>query len=75
MDCNLNICEECQKSHEDHEIINLKQVKTEKNKIKYIENELEKQKNILNDFVINIKKLCNDAIKQIEKYIKNYIMI
>ena len=39
------------------------------------EEQVEKQKNILSDFVNNIKKLFDDAIKSVENYINSYIMI
>ena len=57
MDCNLNICEECQRLHETHEIIELSQIMPSNDDIINFQKQVEKQKNMLNDFISNIKKI------------------
>ena len=75
MDCNLNICDECKKLHETHEIIELSQIMPSNDDIMNFEEQVKKQKNMLNDFVNNIKKLFDEVIKSVENYINSYIMI
>jgi len=46
-----------------------------KDDIMNFEEQVEKQKNMLNDFVNNIKQIFDEAIKSAENYMNSYIMI
>ena len=75
VDCNINICEECQKLHEAHELIDFSQIRPLNDDIKNFEEQVQKQKKMLNDFVNNIKQIFDEAIKIAENYVNSYIMI
>ena len=76
IDCNKNICESCTGNHSEHEIFSFRYLKPKDNKyIKNIIKEVEEQKKILNLFVENSKKLFDNILDEIEKYINKYIII
>ena len=74
-DCNSNLCEDCEIIHEKHEIIHFNKIKPNKNDINNLENEIKKQKDMLDDFIIYFKELFDKMIKKVENYLNSYIKI
>jgi len=73
LDCNINICESCIYLHPDdsHEVLRFKNIKPKESYIQEIENEIENQKVILNNFYEISKKI----LENIYNYFKKYIII
>ena len=75
LDCNTNLCEDCEDWHENHENIGFCQVKPINDQVDKLSQEINKQKMELKDFVENMKKTFNDIIKTVENYLNNFIKI
>ena len=71
LDCNMNICDSCNSSHPEpsHEIIKFHILKPQQSYIKEIENEIERQKSILDSFYENSKKILENIYKYLNKYL------
>ena len=76
LDCNMNLCESCSSSHLDHSILLYETLKPkDKEYISDIKKEIQRQINVVNNFIDTSRKICNDIIKEIESYIGKYILI
>ena len=77
LDCNVNLCDLCSQSHnKDHtEILNFQHLKPNRDYINKITKAVENQKEILNTFIKNSRKLFEDIINDIENYVNKYIII
>ena len=78
LDCNCNICSECEKdkTHEKHTILKYGDFKPKQGEIKEFEDKIKDQKEkLLPDFIKHIKEEFNKIINKVESYIKSYIAI
>ena len=78
LDCNCNICSECEKdkTHEKHTILKYGDFKPKQGEIKEFEDKIKEQKEtLLPDFIKHIKEEFNKIINKVESYIKSYIAI
>ena len=75
IDCNMNICELCNEDHPEHEILKYQHLKPKNSYIEEITKEVEKQTNILSQFVESSEKILIDVINSIKDYINKYIKI
>ena len=78
LDCNCNICSECEKdkTHDKHTILKYGDFKPKQGEIKEFEDKIKDQKEkLLPDFIKHIKEEFNKIINEVESYIKSYIAI
>ena len=78
LDCNCNICSECEKdkTHDKHTILKYGDFKPKQGEIKEFEDKIKDQKEtFLPNFIKHIKEEFNKIINEVESYIKSYIAI
>ena len=77
IDCNANLCEKCEIIHKNkiHDVELFSNIKPKRLYVRKLADEADKQKEILTDFVKNIRNSFNDIIKTIESYLNSYILI
>ncbi len=75
IDCNDNICKDCEKFHPNHDIKSFKDIKVKKTEIEKLSSEIEKQKKNLLDFITKAREELEEKLKTIEDYANNYIKI
>ena len=71
LDCNMNICDSCISQHPepDHEVLKFHNLNPKEDYIKKIEDEIKLQKENLNDFYENSKKILENIYNYLNKYI------
>ena len=75
VDCNANICYCCKYSHINHECFELRALKPRLEDIKIFEENVEKQKTNLKNFIDAYKALFDDMVDTVESYLNSYILI
>ena len=75
VDCNANICYYCKDSHRNHECFKLRALKPRLEDIKIFEENVEKQKTNLKNFIDAYKALFDDMVNTVESYLNSYILI
>ena len=75
VDCNANICYCCKYSHRNHECFELRALKPRLEDIKIFEENVEKQKTNLKNFIDAYKALFDDMVNTVESYLNSYILI
>ena len=73
IDCNANLCEKCEIIHKNkiHDVELFTNIKPKMLYVRKLADEADKQKEILTDFVKNIRNSFNDIIKTIESYLNS----
>ena len=75
IDCNANFCDKCKKNHDGHDIELFSKIRPKREYVKKLAEEADKQKEILLDFVEDIRYSFDKIIDSIESYLNSYIMI
>ena len=76
LDCNKNLCESCSDSHpKEHEVLLYFALKPKEDYIRNLNQEVEKQKKVLDEFIKNLEKLFDDIKNEIKTYVNDYILI
>ena len=69
--CHKNICESCFYMHKNHQIISLKEIKMSKLEIKELKENIEKEKNTIDEIIIMFNNAINSMKKKFEEVINN----
>ena len=75
LDCNANLCDECKKEHEKHDIENFNDLIMSKQYVRDFEENADEQNIILINFIENVRLLFDKIINTIDNYLNSHIMI